>query len=370
MAEKDKGGAPEIKSVEIDAENPTDLDVILTDAGGAEIVTAGKEGGSDDDEGEGQRRRGKRNVGRDMSRLRADKRQAEAAANEAMTMNERLLAENKRLKEEKDRADAAALENYGARIEADLKVAKEKLTKAKEEGKVAEETELTAEVGRLAGEKQRVENFNARRKEAEKDKGDDDEGGDDKGGKTTQRKDTRTPEEIRAALAEENPDLVEFMDSNPWFEPGKPEFDRDMHLEAVNYGRYLEAKYQREGKEIDASYWKQIKKHVMQEFPDKGDGEDGEDEKGKDGKRRTAPAMDRDDDAIPARGTNGNGGDGRQSTRRVIRLDANQQDMVRSYIDNGIYKHDDGKPYTFQEGAVRMARSLEEDARRQKERGR
>jgi hypothetical protein len=363
MADKETGSdkSTEIKTtLDLNAEESLgDLEIILSDDGSATIELGDKESGAGKDTPSPEDRR--KRQGRFSARLKEKDekiRQESARAQEAETMAERLLRENKELAAKLATADAAALTHFEAATTANLEQAKKKLKEARENGDLQAETDAVAEVGRYSAEKARLESWKAQQtKEEPRDGADNDDDAPPPKPDATKRKPTQA--EIEANFS---PELKAFIGDNPWFRPNTPEFDLDMHTAAVNYGAILDTQLRRQGREDEigtAGYYKQVAEFVRKQFPD----DDADEDVPPPVRRSGLPKMNRDEGVLPARSESMPNGDGRPVTPERIRLSADEQEFARSMAEQGApgYVHPDGRHFTPQEAYVRFAKAIAAD---------
>ena len=149
---------------------------------------------------------------------------------------------------------------------------------------------------------------------------------------------TELPEqtrEVRRAPAEEQrpqlePATADWVQTNEWFQPQSPNFDAEMHEEATLYARRIERRYRADGRgdEIGGSvYFREIDKHMQEEFPDAFEGRAAP--------KRTTPPMSRDRGVAPV----SRGGQPTQNARssNKIRLSAEQRKFAQNMAASGAY---------------------------------
>jgi hypothetical protein len=358
----DKGG--ESLETKLDALNgdeqlePVEIE-IGADGAGTVIETTAKAPAADADEDPDRpklKRKGQGRFNKRLGEISGERDEALRGQELLRQENERLRKESEEAKKRASQADEVALSNYEARCKAEADKTEKELADAIESGdkdKIAKATMAATKAGAELGRVEAYRKSQPAKKEAD---GDDD----DKGADTSKADQRRDP-------PQRNPGLDKFIQENPWFAPGtqqspNPDYRLALHAYAMDYGRKLEIQYQQEGKAIDQAYWDKIAEATEKKFPEEFEGDGGDDDEKPAPKAKT-PTMRSDGDHI-GRQSAQTGNNGSKTTERV-KLTLDQMQLVHANIDNGIYVHPDGKPYSRQEGYVRYGKALADDRRKQ-----
>lgn len=135
---------------------------------------------------------------------------------------------------------------------------------------------------------------------------------------------------------------------NPWFTPGSPDFDAELHQEARIYAANLERRLHREGRANEVgqpAYYQAITRYMDTEFFEQ------EPEATPPPRQTTRlPQMStngRSPVAAPSRGPQQPAGSG------VVKLTAEEEDMAMRFFGN--HKHKDGRPYNRLDAAKHYA---------------
>lgn len=328
---------------------------IGADGAGTVIETTTKEPVKDDDEPPATGKLPRRGQGRMDKRIG----QLTARASEAELANKRIMDElaeeralRKKAEEKATVADAAALANYEQAAKDRVAKTKKDYADALDTGDKDKIADANVELTKAASDLAQVERYKRANPDKPKDAEPDDEGSE--------------PEPHRTAPPP-NPLFEKFKMENPWFEPGtqgapNEHFRRSLHVYALDVGMRLEREYQAAGKPFDQEYWDKIADAVEKKFPEEFDGEPEPEPV-----RSRTPTMSADatDRGVPrgASQQTGNGAQRGQSER--IKLSNEQLQLVKFNVENEIYKHEDGRAYTFKEGVVRMANAVAQDRREQ-----
>ncbi len=186
-------------------------------------------------------------------RLKGENRQMSEAA-------QRLFEENQRLKNDIGNLSQSGMVNYERGLNAEQKLAQIQLEDAIKAEDAKAQAAAQGEVARIASELNDVKAWKAQNP-------------------------TKTPEQQQQAPQQQQPvklaePVKNWIDSHSWFDERNEDYDEDMHFEAVEFARILEARLIRQGKQAEINtkpYFDKIDQHMVQEFPDQL-GEDEEEE--------------------------------------------------------------------------------------------
>lgn len=189
-------------------------------------------------------------------RLKGENRQLSDAA-------QRLYDENQRLKSDMGNLSQSGMVNYERGLNAEQKLAQRQLEDAIKSEDATAQAAAQSEVSRIAAELNDVKAWKAQNPAPDPNK-----------------KPEPLPQQQQRPTTLAEP-VKQWIDQNPWFDERTDEYDEDMHFEAVEYARVLEARLQRQGKaaEINTpSYFAKIREHMAKEFPEQLGNEDEEPE--------------------------------------------------------------------------------------------
>lgn len=235
---------------------------------------------------------------------------------------------NKELAERASKADKAAFTNYELAVTKSLADAKRSYQEAMASGDAEKIADATIELNKWSAEKTEVDRFKStHRDEPEPER---------------QRQPARDEPEQQRRQHELPDEARKWIEETAWFNPKSDEFDPMLHGVAVRYAQVIEAEYAETGRadEIGKSeqYFKDITDFVRNRYPDRfSDVVDLE----KPASRTPAMSAGRPDTA-PAARVNGNGGVGGSPSTKVS-LSADEVDMVRRLMNEGVYKDKNGK---------------------------
>lgn len=131
-----------------------------------------------------------------------------------------------------------------------------------------------------------------------------------------------------------HPTTQAWLGENPWFKPGDPEFNADMHDEAALFGRKLERQMRAEGRAAEIGtpeYFAQINQHVRGEFPDYDWGDEGD----APAPKKDVPQMQRARPTVASvpRGGTGAGNTGASTTK--VTLSADERRLAHNLASSG-----------------------------------
>lgn len=353
-----KGGEQaQDKTITVDGDAPLgDIEITITDDGGAAAAETKDDGKGGDDKG-GEPKRPKNSIDKRIGRERALRAEAETTAQRLLRENEELKSRLGKTEENLQVADRAAFANHAHNVEARLKQSKADLVKANTdlsngvEGAAERVADATAEVSRWGSEQGKVDAWKRAHPDPEP-------------GAKPQQTETKPQAQTQTQQPKFTPELQEFLNNNPWFTPNSGEFDKEMHVEARNFATTLERRYKRDGKGDQIGtpgYYADIQKHMREEFPEyEWEDGGGEPETGKNG----LPKMGADQRQVPARSSSAGGaGQQQNGASTKITLTGEQRQFVRNMVDQGAYgvNPETKKPYTYPEAEIRYARQVKID---------
>jgi hypothetical protein len=271
----------------------------------------GSEASAEEDEEEEEvRPKRKRSSEKRISELARRAQDAERRAQEAES---RLQGES----ELRRQSDAAMMTHYENALSSQMGEAKRKLLEAKSLGDSEAEIDAQSEFFQAQTDLAGIKAWRAQQA-------------------TEQPAQTR---EVLRAPAEQRPQLepatAEWVHTNEWFQPQSTSFDAEMHEEATLYARRIERRYRADGRgdEIGSTtYFREIDKHMQEEFPDAFEGRAAP--------RRAAPPMSRDSRVAPV----SRGGQPAQGARsgNKIRLSPEQRKFAHNMAASGAYTKSGG----------------------------
>lgn len=135
---------------------------------------------------------------------------------------------------------------------------------------------------------------------------------------------------------------AEWIQGNEWFQPQSENFDSEMHEEATLYARRIERRYRAEGRaeEIGSGpYFKEIDRHMLEEFPDAFEGRATP--------KRSTPPMSRDSRVAPVSRSGTPPSAGRAGNK--VRLSADQRKFAHQMAASGAYTRPTGGRMTNEE---------------------
>lgn len=131
-----------------------------------------------------------------------------------------------------------------------------------------------------------------------------------------------------------------WIEKNTWFQPQSPDFDPELHEEATIYARRIERRYKAEGRADEigsASYFKEIDRHMREEFPDVFQGQSTP--------KKAAPKMKRDNTVAPVARSGGGEAAPVKRTAKVSLSPAERQ-FARNMNASGAYPKVSGRRMT------------------------
>lgn len=240
-------------------------------------------------------------------RLKGENRQISEAA-------QRLFDENQRLKSDMANLSQSGMVNYERGLASEQKLAQITLTEAIKSEDAEAQAAAQTEVARIASEMNDVKAWKAQNPApAAQDPA------------ARQQQKTLQPNRLAEPVKQ-------WIDQNSWFDERTEEYNEDMHLEAVEYAKVLEARMIRQGKaaEINTpSYFAKIQEHMVQEYPAEFGAEDEEEDVVTPPARqqqRVAPAV-RTAPAVAAKG------------KTAVSLTSEDVSQVRRMVAENAVKH-------------------------------
>ena len=230
--------------------------------------------------------------------------------------------------------DRANFANYERTVSVSLESAKRAYADAMATGDPEKMGDATIELNKWASEKTEIDRFKARQPKKET--------------QQTEHRGERVPEQQERQQQQQQPTMApeaqKWIAGTTWFNPESDDYDPLLHKVAVSYANVIEAEYIEAGRgdEIGKSpeYFKEIEDFVQAKYPDRfANIVDLEKPNGS-----KVPAMNggRPDTAPATRASNG----GLASTPSTkVSLSADEKDMVRRYMTQGLIKDPKtGKP--------------------------
>lgn len=136
------------------------------------------------------------------------------------------------------------------------------------------------------------------------------------------------------------PRTKDWIEKNTWFQPQSPDFDPELHEEATIYARRIERRYKADGRADEigsASYFKEIDRHMREEFPDVFQGQSTP--------KKAAPKMKRDNTVAPVARSGGGEAAPIKRTAKVSLSPAERQ-FARNMAASGAYRKPNGQRMT------------------------
>ncbi len=258
----------------------------------------------------------------------AEKRIAELArrAQEAERRAQEIEA---RLQQEaalRQQSDIAMMTHYEQRLKGDANVLRTQLQEAITMGDTEKQIDLQT---RLLQVQQDLSGVDAWRKEAEANLIQLQE---------NQAQPKAEPQQQQQVTLE--PRTKDWIEKNTWFQPQSPDFDPELHEEATIYARRIERRYKAEGRadEIGSSaYFKEIDRHMREEFPDVFQSQSTP--------KKAAPKMKRDNTVAPVARSGGGEAAPVKRTAKVSLSPAERQ-FARNMAASGAYRKPNGQRMT------------------------
>lgn len=257
----------------------------------------------------------------------AEKRIAELArrAQEAERRAQEIEA---RLQQEaalRQQSDIAMMTHYEQRLKGDANVLRTQLQEAITMGDTEKQIDLQT---RLLQVQQDLSGVDAWRKEAEANL------------IQLQERQAQPQAEPKQQQITLEPRTKDWIEKNTWFQPQSPDFDPELHEEATIYARRIERRYKAEGRTDEigsASYFKEIDRHMREEFPDVFQGQPTP--------KKAAPKMKRDNTVAPVARSGGGEAAPVKRTAKVSLSPAERQ-FARNMAASGAYRKPNGQRMT------------------------
>lgn len=243
------------------------------------------------------------------------RRRAQEAEHRAQQYEQQLLQETTL----RAQSDAAMMTHYEGLLESQARDAKRRLLEAKSLGDSEAEVEAQSELFRLQSDIGNVQSWKSQNAHA---------------ARQQQQQPQREAQPQQAAPALD-PNTAQWVKKNEWFQPNSPNFDQEMHEEATLYARRIERRYRAEGRadEIGStSYFREIDRHVKEEFPDAFEGQAVP--------KKGTPRMGGDSRVAPVTRT-GQPGQASKPTSKV-RLSAEERRFAHQMAASGAYSKPGG----------------------------
>ena len=177
-----------------------------------------------------------------LKKLKKDKQ-------DLMARIQELESHNQKLSEEYKKADTAAMEHYERSVKLQLEEAKRMQTLAIDEGDAQKQAEAMELIAKSAADARAIENYKkqmpAKVEKEEK-----------------QQQQNQNPQTY-------NPDIVDWVRQNAWFNENSDDYDAEMAEEVKAYDLVLSRQYQRMGKAdkiATKDYFKDIDNYVREKF--------------------------------------------------------------------------------------------------------
>jgi hypothetical protein len=215
-------------------------------------------------------------------------------------------------------SDAAMMTHYEGLLESQARDAKRRLLEAKSLGDSEAEVEAQSELFRIQSDIGNVQSWKAQTARDAK-----------------QPPTPRDPQPQPPAQPTVDPNTAQWIKKNEWFQPGSANFDAEMHEEATLYARRVERRYRAEGRadEIGStSYFREIDKHVREEFPDAFEGQAVP--------KKGTPRMSGDNRVAPVTRTGQPGQSSKPSTK--VKLSVDQRRLAHQMAASGAYMKPNG----------------------------
>lgn len=197
---------------------------------------------------------------------------------ESETVQERILRENEELTrkfgdsaktqqeltERAERAERAALVHHKRAATLEKAAAERDLQAAIEAADSAKQSEAVSRLSEASGKLAEIANWEA----AHPQKTPEQPRQEQRPEPTEQPREKR---EQRATVDTLNPESRAWVERTAWFNPKSQDFDKEMHLTAVEYAKVLEQRLLRQGRQDEIEtpdYFAKIEAHVRSEFPD------------------------------------------------------------------------------------------------------
>ena len=256
----------------------------------------------------------------------AEKRIAELArrAQEAERRAQEIEAQLQQEATLRQQSDLAMMTHYEMRLKRDAESVLAQIEEASTMGDVRKQAELQAELNEI---RSNLNGVDAWRKDFE----------------------AQVAESKRAPQPEPQPQQQQvtleprtkvWIEKNSWFQPQSPDFDPELHEEATIYARRIERRYKAEGRADEigsSSYFKEIDRHMREEFPDVF--------QDKPAPKKVAPKMKRDNTVAPVARSGGGEAAPVKRTAKVSLSPAERQ-FARNMAASGAYRKPNGQRMT------------------------
>lgn len=270
-------------------------------------------------------------------RLKGDLRQTSEAA-------QRLFDENQKLKRDMESLSQSGMANYERGLAAEQRLAQITLKTAIQSDDADAQATAQAEVARIASEMNDIKAWKAQNPPRPVQQ-------------QPQQPQFQQPQQDQRPQKLAEP-VQKWIDANPWFDERTEEFDEDMHYEAVEFARVLEARLIRQGRanEINTdAYFKQIQDHVATQYASEEEGEEAEQAAPEPRRVPKSPVAGVARVAPAAQNT---------GSKRNVSLSADEVAMVRKNVAEKAVRHawdhrdpqKRGQPKTFDEAISDYAR--------------
>ena len=266
-------------------------------------------------------------------------------AGEFQSAAEKLAAENEQLKRGKAVSDYAAMVHYTERLKGKKASLISEHTAAGNEGDVAKQSEIAAEMATVASQLTEADTWLAQNPNPVKQQQ-----------KQPERQQQRpAAEQQRQQTVQYDEPTQDWLDANPYMKQDAEEFDPDMAAEAKRFAAGLEARHTRRGEKdqiASPEYFDAIDAHMREEFPEAFE-DDGEAPV----RQQQRPAVRRSPVAPAGRGAP-RAGQGGGDNGNTVKLSAEQKEFAMSLP----LKHPNGKAYSPAEKIKQYAINMRKGA--------
>lgn len=251
---------------------------------------------------------------KNVAELRRRTQEAELRAEQY----ERQLAQEAQLRAQ---SDAAMMTHYENNLETKAKEVKRRLLEAKSLGDSEAEIDAQSELFQIQSDITNVQAWKSQQAQA-----------------APQARPVAQPQQEQQV--DVDPSTQQWIQKNEWFQPNSRNFDPEMHEEATLYARRIERRYRAEGRadEIGStSYFREIDKHIKNEFPDAFEGMSVP--------KKGTPRMSGDNRVAPVTRA-GQPGQASKPNGKVVKLSVNDRRLAHSMAASGAYTNPNGSRMT------------------------
>jgi len=267
-------------------------------------------------------------------------RETERTAEDYRRELEEERAKRAAIENEKRLSDYAAVMHYSDKLKADERELIRELKDAKDKADTEKEAEIQSKLSDVQGRKREAEAWVNNNKPPEAPP------------KKEATAEQPAPKEQPRPKVTYQGEAARWVQENPWFNEGTPDYDPDLSTYARNFATGLEIRLKRAGNEAaigSKDYFAAIDNHMRQAFPDAfGDDDDGDEPPAE-----TPPP--RGNGIAPARSSGGQPArTGQPANPNKVVLTQEQREVAHGMI----LRHPDGRSFSPREKEIAYAKSL------------